>query len=417
MGGNDHLGSSFVKAVRVPKGEVRSMWIVTDIGSDQSPGIYRAEVAVAAEGTRNYTVDLTLHVRDEVAVNRGYNIPQNQSRLNWLDSGMGIDDEVVAPYIPVKVNGRTVSVLGRKLTFNTQGLPEKITSSFTGSNHSVNGPEKNILSGAIRMAVMSKGQELKFSAGRARIIHQAGGSATWESALNSPDIGISVKAKMECDGYVNYETKIRAKSDILLDDVQLVIPFEKSTAKYLMGMGKQGGYTPEKLEWRWNQEFANNMIWLGDVNAGLQVKLKHLVPDWKLGSFEQVGPYRDWSNGRHCEIISLQKKKNRPLLLGTSRHVTQGAVDLMKLHWSEPDRVWSGTSQVVINDPYELRIYTGDKTNGESSWEVMETTVPETVKQAGVSVEVIHEKDLTRIVISSPVTCSVDWSIRFRKLL
>jgi hypothetical protein len=166
----------------------------------------------------------------------------------------------------------------------------------------------------------------------------------------------------------------------------------------------------------------------GDTEETLEVNLECLGIEpqdtcYGLEFWENrvVGPFVNKISrtlpGRHCEIISLQKKKNRPLLLGTSRHVTQGAVDLMKLHWSEPDRVWSGTSQVVINDPYELRIYTGDKTNGESSWEVMETTVPETVKQAGVSVEVIHEKDLTRIVISSPVTCSVDWSIRFRKLL
>jgi hypothetical protein len=306
MGGNDHLGSSFVKAVSVPKGEVRSMWIVTDIGSDQSPGTYRGEVAVAAEGTRNYTVNVTLHIRDEVAVNRGYNTPQNQSRLNWLDSGMGIDDEVVAPYIPVKVNGRTVSVLGRKLTFNTQGFPEKITSSFTGSNHSTDGPEKDILSGPMRMTLFRNGKEIPLSTGRARISDQTSGSAAWQTILNSPDIMVSVNARMECDGYVNYETRITAKRDVMLDDMQLVIPFKKSTAKYLMGMGKQGGYTPEKLEWVWNQEFANNMIWLGDVNAGLQLKLKHLVPDWKLGSFEQVGPYRDWSNeGKGgCRVIS-----------------------------------------------------------------------------------------------------------------
>ena len=31
-----------------------------------------------------------------------------------------------------------------------------------------------------------------------------------------------------------------------------------------MGMGRQGGYMPERLEWKWNQEYANNMIWIGD---------------------------------------------------------------------------------------------------------------------------------------------------------
>jgi hypothetical protein len=51
------------------------------------------------------------------------------------------------------------------------------------------------------------------------------------------------------------------------------------------------------------------MIWLGDVNAGLQLKLKHLVPDWKLFSFEKTGTYRDWSNDGKggCDVVSSEK--------------------------------------------------------------------------------------------------------------
>jgi hypothetical protein len=116
-----------------------------------------------------------------------------------------------------------------------------------------------------------------------------------------------VNAKMECDGYINYETKLKANKPIDLDDVKLVIPYEKSTAKYLMGMGKQGGYIPERLEWKWNQEYANNMLWIGDINAGLQLKLKHVVPDWKLFTFESVGPYRDWMQCNHFRKRSGRK--------------------------------------------------------------------------------------------------------------
>ena len=142
------------------------------------------------------------------------------------------------------------------------------------------------------------------------ITMQTSGAVAWSATLTSPGLELLIKAKMECDGYINYETRIKAKKDINVSDVQLIIPYKKSTAKYLMGMGKQGGYTPEKLEWKWQQEYANNMLWIGDVNAGLQVKLKHLVPDWKLASFEKVGPYRDWSNeGKGgCSVSSTEKE-------------------------------------------------------------------------------------------------------------
>ncbi|MFA5814279.1 MAG: glycoside hydrolase domain-containing protein [Bacteroidales bacterium] len=310
MGGNDHLGNKFVKNVKVPKGEVRSMWIVSDIKANQAPGVYLGKVAVSAKGTKSYVIDVKLQIENKIAENRGYNTPQNQSRLNWLDSNIGIDNEVVAPYTPVKLSGRNISIFGRKLSFNKSGFPEKITTSFTGSNHSIDGPDKNILSGSIHLDLLQKGKLIKFSSKEPEIILQKSGAVVWQTVLSSEDIEITIKAKMECDGYINYETKIKAKKDINLDDVQLVLPYEKSTAKYLMGMGKQGGYTPEKLEWKWNQEYANNMIWLGDVNAGLQVKLKHLIPDWKLASFEKVGPYRDWSNeGKGgCNVASTEKE-------------------------------------------------------------------------------------------------------------
>lgn len=310
MGGKDHLGNSFVKNVVVPKGEVRSMWIIFDIKPDQAPGIYVGKVLVSAQGTRSYPIDVKLQIEDKTAVNRGYDTPQNQSRLNWLDSGLALDDEVIAPYTPVEVKGKTVSIFGRKLEFNKSGFPSKITSSFTASNHSIDGPEKNILAGPVRLDLIQNGKVIRFTSGEPEIILKATGAVAWQTVLHSEDIDIHVKAKMECDGYINYETRIIAKKSVSLDDVNLVLPYLKSTAKYLMGMGKQGGYAPEKLEWKWNQEYANNMIWIGDVNAGLQVKLKHLVPDWKLAGFEKTGPYRDWYNeGKGgCNVVSNDRE-------------------------------------------------------------------------------------------------------------
>jgi hypothetical protein len=347
--GKDHLGNIFDKNVSVPKGEVRAMWVVSDILKDQAPGTYRGKVFVSANGTRSYAVAVTLLIEDKIAENRGYETPQNQSRLNWLNSDIGIDDEVVAPYTPVRLTGRTVAVFGRKLTFNKSGFPAKITSSFTGSNHSIDGPEKDILSNPIHLDLIQNGKKIKFSSKEPEVILKASGAVAWKTVLTSEVIDIFIKAKMECDGYINYETKIKAKKEIDLDDVQLVLPYHKPTAKYLMGMGKQGGFTPEKLEWKWNQEYANNMIWLGDVNAGLQLKLKHLIPDWKLASFEKVGPYRDWSNeGKGgCNIISSEKetvvsafvgakrlKKNDEVVLNFGLLITPFKI-LDDKHWNE----------------------------------------------------------------------------------
>ena len=296
MGGTDHLGKKFQRIVTIPKGEVRSMWIVTDIPEDQSPGVYKGKVEVWAENTASYTVDVSIKVGEETVANKGYNTPKNMSRLNWLDSNTGLDNKVFAPYTPVVLKGNTVSVTGRKLSFNQFGFPATITSSFSQSNHSIEGPDRDILSGAIRLDILKEGKPVQFKAKKPVITLRESGAVAWQSQLKSADFEIVVLAKMECDGYVNYETKIKAKKDVNIDDIQLLLPYEKSMAKYLMGMGKQGGYTPETLAWKWEFEYANNMLWMGDVNGGLQLKLKHMVPDWKLFTFGKTGTYRDWSN-------------------------------------------------------------------------------------------------------------------------
>ena len=54
--------------------------------------------------------------------------PWRHSRLRWLDSRIGIDDNVTAPYTPVAVQGPTVSVLQRDIRLGANGLPESITS-------------------------------------------------------------------------------------------------------------------------------------------------------------------------------------------------------------------------------------------------------------------------------------------------
>ena len=297
MGGIDHLGNRFRKKVNIPKGEVRSMWIITDIPANQSPGLYKGIVEVSAENTAIQTVHMSIKVGEKTVVNKGYNTPKNMSRLNWLNSSAGLDDKVVAPYTPVVLKGNTVAVLGRKLSFNAFGFPATITSSFTQSNHSVEGPDRDILSEAIRLDILKGGKAIQFKVIKKPVITlQESGAVAWQSQLRSADFEIAVLAKMECDGYVNYYTRIKAKRDVNVDDIQLLLPYEKSMAKYLMGMGKQGGYTPETLAWKWEFEYANNMLWMGDVNGGLQLKLKHMVPDWKLFTFGKTGTYRDWSN-------------------------------------------------------------------------------------------------------------------------
>ena len=56
-----------------------------------------------------------------------------------------------------------------------------------------------------------------------------------------------------------------------------------------------------------------------------------------------------------CKLIAARPAADHPQLVGTSRHITQGADDLLEATWDPAAATWSGRSRVVGGDPYELR--------------------------------------------------------------
>ena len=93
-------------------------------------GQYTGTVTVQAAGMKPKQVKVTLNVTDNLIANHGDNEPWRHSRLRWLNSQIGFDDEVIAPYIPLNVQDKTISLLGRKVTLQPNGFPAQITSYF-----------------------------------------------------------------------------------------------------------------------------------------------------------------------------------------------------------------------------------------------------------------------------------------------
>jgi hypothetical protein len=56
-----------------------------------------------------------------------------------------------------------------------------------------------------------------------------------------------------------------------------------------------------------------------------------------------------------CQVIAARPVASHPQLVGTSRHLTQGADDLIEATWDRAHATWKGQSRVVGGDPYQLR--------------------------------------------------------------
>lgn len=107
-----------------------------------------------------------------------------------------------------------------------------------------------------------------------------------------------------------------------------------------------------------------------------------------------------------CRIMSLRPLGNIPQVVSTSRHITQGIVDLKKESWRAASGTLEGTSEVVADDPYELRLTAFQKA-GNWTFRSADISEPATIRL------VSQEGPYLRVLIESPESCSVNWKIRF----
>ena len=57
---------------------------------------------------------------------------------------------------------------------------------------------------------------------------------------------------------------------------------------------------------------------------------------------------------RSCKVIAIREELDRPQLLSTNRHLTQGAIEVEDIFWDEENKKLSGISQLVKDDDYQL---------------------------------------------------------------
>lgn len=297
LGGRDWLGQPFRKLLAVGKGTVQALWFGVSVPAAASPGHYTGTVSIQPAGRAARAVDIRLTVLDRVIEECGDHDLWRQARLRWLDSPVGLDDEAFEPYPPVAwtAESATLSVLGRTVQLAPGGLPASIRSTFTASVDGTGAPAREVLARPVRFRVLAGGAEVPWVDTAPIVEKQTTGGVWWRSTAVSDPLTLTCQAGLECDGYADYRLTLQSTAALALDDAFLELPIRADVARYMVGMGREGGRRPSSWDWRWDLRYANHHIWLGDVNAGLQCKLKNVTPHWGLYGLGDSGLYRDWA--------------------------------------------------------------------------------------------------------------------------
>jgi hypothetical protein len=96
---------------------------------------------------------------------------------------------------------------------------------------------------------------------------------------------------------------------------------------------------------------------------------------------------------------AIREQLDRPQVVSTSRHLSQGGVDLVSVQWSH--NTISGTSQVIAGDRYELAVRV------PPGFKLKLATV------AGIPVEAATDSELVRVAWSPAMSAAVDWKLEF----
>jgi hypothetical protein len=272
-GGINFKGIPFSKEIEVPVGHIQALWVGIDLNTIKE-GNYTGLVSVIANDEKQ-VVRLLLKVSGKKVLNHGYNEGSRLSRLNWLNSTVGINEEVTKGYIPVKVEGHKISILGRTLNIAKNGLPASITSYFDASNQSLIKIGEPIVSHPFRFVVEKEnGEIIRLNPGKLIFTKQTPSKIVW-SVLNTSNVcNLECVGKMEFDGFVDYRLKLTTKVPLKVKDIRLEIPVAKDKATYMMGLGKEGGFRPPVWNWKWDISKDQDMLWVGAVNGGLRIKWK-----------------------------------------------------------------------------------------------------------------------------------------------
>jgi len=274
-GGINEKGEAFEIEVSVPAETVQPLWIGVEIPVEQPAGAYSGDVTVSTANRGAKTVHVSVNVQGARAANHGFDSPELMTRLAWLNSTVGTDpDFVIEPFQPVRIDGRSIAILGRAVELGASGLPDRLLSYFSPElTHLVETPE-DVLARPIELKVVVAGRTEQMQPSPYEIRQVARGRAEWSTQNISERVAVKVEGALEYDGMLDYDMTVQALQDIEVDDISLSISLLSDAARYMLGLGFRGGKRPQQVDWKWRIENHQEGVWLGGVHKGLQYVLR-----------------------------------------------------------------------------------------------------------------------------------------------
>ena len=245
----------------VPKGQVRALWFGVDLPEDNAPGEYVGSIVVQPTGQPPTSVRVRLNVSDVVVPEKGDHDLWRLSRLRWLESDVGLGDQIYAPFTPLAFSERDHTASSWRHTFALGP---------TGLIDQVRVGAEDVLAAPIALGGRQNGAFLAWEKAEFEVQKSSDDHICWRGSARSGPLRLEVEGRLEFDGCAILDLTLGSDGPCQVEDLVLSVPWREEHAELATGMGYRGRRIGDRTWRRWHRDFQfGPCVWLGSMRAGL----------------------------------------------------------------------------------------------------------------------------------------------------
>ena len=177
------------------------------------------------------------------------------AKPTWLGTKAGLPLGVLPPWTPIRVRGKRVDLLGKRLEYGDFALPASVVAAGA-----------QLLAEPMRVSVVADGQAPRWRERRCEVTHRADDHVVVESLWRCPKLDLRVRSDLEYDGLCWNEVTLSPRGAVRIDRVALEIPLRRERCRYVYRGHAQAGHALSPLGLQC--PLLPN-LWLGDEERGL----------------------------------------------------------------------------------------------------------------------------------------------------
>lgn len=259
--GMDIEGKPFQKSMKLEAGKPWPLWCL---------------ISEPAQGKHDFILhfdkkeDVVFSLMIDVSKRYDHLLEDKDSlaRIAWLNSTEGNEDVVTKGYPPIECEGNTIHLLGRDMTLSSEGFINSIKTHFCGNNSRLSDTGREMLQKPLQYKVFEAKKEIEWTPCGVEIHNDSETTCRWRAVNTGDGITLVVEGTVEFDGSVRLCARIENAAGRSLS-VRLCYEPLPAFSRYFMGLGKQGGATPDTYHWKWDENRHQDSVWCGSVNGGV----------------------------------------------------------------------------------------------------------------------------------------------------